>query len=189
MLPHSFCRAAACLTLCLGGLAPAADQPTTVAGLPLIDLNEAKNLQVLVDREKGQYLGHPTTLLLEDGKTILCVYPMGHGKGPILFKRSTDGGLTWSERLPTPKNWQTSKETPTLHRVVDAQGRLRFFRFAPRWVSADDGAPLLLAILQDVTLEHLAVDAATRSGHELDQWFDLSPIGMLVSTNRENAVH
>ncbi len=65
-------------------------------------------------------------------------------------------------------------------RVVDAQGRLRFFRFAPRWVSADDGAPLLLAILQDVTLEHLAVDAATQSGQELDQWFDLSPIGMLV---------
>ncbi len=144
MLPHSFCRAAACLTLCLGGLAPAADQPTTVAGLPLIDLNEAKNLQVLVDREKGQYLGHPTTLLLEDGKTILCVYPMGHGKGPILFKRSTDGGLTWSERLPTPKNWQTSKETPTLHRVVDAQGKKRIILFSGLHpirmaVSEDDG--------------------------------------------------
>ena len=40
------------------------------AGLPLIDLNEAKNLQVLVDREKGQYLGHPTTLLLEDGSVL-----------------------------------------------------------------------------------------------------------------------
>ncbi|GCL64892.1 PAS domain S-box protein [Pseudaquabacterium pictum] len=65
-------------------------------------------------------------------------------------------------------------------RIVDAQGRLRFFRFAPRWVSADDGAPLLLAILQDVTLEHQARDAAAQSGHELDQWFDLSPVGMLV---------
>ena len=65
-------------------------------------------------------------------------------------------------------------------RIVDAQGRLRFFRFAPRWVSADDGAPLLLAILQDVTLEHQARDAAAQSDHALDQWFDLSPIGMLV---------
>ncbi len=65
-------------------------------------------------------------------------------------------------------------------RLVDGQGRLRFFRFAPRWVSADDGAPLLLAILQDVTLEHQARDAAAQSDHELDQWFDLSPIGMLV---------
>lgn len=65
-------------------------------------------------------------------------------------------------------------------RVVDAHGRLRFFRFSPRWVSADDGAPLLLAILQDVTLEHQARDAAAQSGHELDQWFELSPVGMLV---------
>ena len=79
--------------------------------------------QVVVDREKGQYLGHPTTCLLEDGKTILCVYPKGHGKGAIVYKRSTDGGLTWSDRLPTPESWATSKETPTLHRVIDAEGK------------------------------------------------------------------
>ena len=65
-------------------------------------------------------------------------------------------------------------------RVVDAQGRLRYFRYAPRWVSADDGAPLLLALVQDMTLEQQARDAAAQSGHELDQWFDLSPVGMLV---------
>lgn len=64
--------------------------------------------------------------------------------------------------------------------LVDAQGRLRYFRSAPRWVSADDGAPLLLALLQDVTLEHQARDAAAQSDTQLDQWFDLSPIGMLV---------
>jgi hypothetical protein len=49
--------------------------------------------------------------LLEDGKTIIAVYPKGHGKGAIQMKRSTDGGLTWSERLPTPKSWETSLET------------------------------------------------------------------------------
>jgi hypothetical protein len=73
--------------------------------------------QIIVDREPGQYLGHPTTVLLKDGKTILCVYPKGHGKGPIQFKKSIDGGLTWSERLPTPKNWETSLETPTIHQL------------------------------------------------------------------------
>ncbi len=73
--------------------------------------------QIIVDREPGQYLGHPTTVLLKDGKTILCVYPKGHGKGPIQFKKSTDGGLTWSERLPTPQNWETSLETPTIHQL------------------------------------------------------------------------
>ena len=70
---------------------------------------------MVVDREPGQYLGYPTTTLLPGGKTILIVYPKGHGKGAILHKRSTDGGLTWSGRLPTPENWATSLETPTIH--------------------------------------------------------------------------
>ena len=120
-------------------------ETSTVAGLPLIDLDKANERQVVVDREKGQYLGHPTTLLLEDGKTILCVYPKGHGKGPILYKRSTDGGKTWSDRLPTPKSWESSKETPTLHRVVDAAGKKRIILFSGLHpirmaVSEDDGA-------------------------------------------------
>ncbi|WP_284620201.1 PAS domain S-box protein [Aquabacterium humicola] len=65
-------------------------------------------------------------------------------------------------------------------RMIDAQGRERWFRFAPRWVSADNGAPLMLAILHDVTLEHLARAQVDRSVHELEHWFDLSPVGMLV---------
>ena len=71
--------------------------------IPLLDLADQKQRQVVVDREPGQYLGHPTTVLLEDGKTILAVYPKGHGKGAIVLKRSTDGGLTWSDRLPTSR--------------------------------------------------------------------------------------
>ena len=62
--------------------------------IPTLDLAQQKHRQVIVDREKGQYLGHPTTVLLEDGKTILIVYPKGHGKGGIVYKRSVDGGKT-----------------------------------------------------------------------------------------------
>ncbi|MHC4880509.1 MAG: GDSL-type esterase/lipase family protein [Planctomycetota bacterium] len=113
--------------------------------IPTLDLADQKDRQVVVDREPGQYLGHPTTLLLEDGKTILCVYPKGHGRGAIVYKRSSDGGLTWSDRLPTPKSWETSKEVPTLHRVVDAQGKKRIIMFSGLYpvrmaVSEDDGA-------------------------------------------------
>src|SRR3990167_4744403 len=66
--------------------------------IPTIDLADQKQRQVVVDREPGQYLGHPTTVLLEDSKTLLCVYPKGHGRGAIVYKRSNDGGLTWSDR-------------------------------------------------------------------------------------------
>ncbi len=101
------------------------------ADLPLaLDLAAETARQTVVDREPGQYLGHPTTVLLEDGHTILCVYPKGHGRGAIQFKRSTDGGHTWSERLPVPASWATSKETPTIHRVIDAQGRKRLVLFS-----------------------------------------------------------
>lgn len=112
---------------------------------PTVDLNDQTERQVVVDREPGQYLGHPTTCLLEDGKSILCVYPKGHGRGAIVYKRSTDGGLTWSDRLPTPKNWATSKEVPTLHRVVGPDGKKRIIMWSGLYparlaVSEDDGA-------------------------------------------------
>lgn len=112
--------------------------------IPLIDLADEKQRQVIVDREPGQYLGHPTTVLLEDKKTIITVYPKGHGRGAIQMKRSTDGGLTWSDRLPTPKSWETSLETPTIHRVVDRKGKKRLIVFSGLYpirmaVSEDDG--------------------------------------------------
>ena len=114
-----------------------ADRPVTT-----IDLNDQTDRQVVVDREPGQYLGHPTTLLLEDGKTILCVYPKSHGRGAIVYKRSRDGGLTWSDRLPTPASWATSKEVPTLHRVIDPQGKKRIIMWSGLY-------PARLAVSED----------------------------------------
>jgi len=109
---------------------------------------------VIVDREPGQYLGHPTTVLLEDGATLLCVYPKGHGKGAIQLKRSRDGGASWSERLPTPASWATSLETPTIHRVAKIDGSQRLLVFSG---------------LRPIRLAHSDDDGAT--------WSELEPIG------------
>jgi hypothetical protein len=122
--------------------------------IPIVDISAEKDRQVIVDREPGQYLGHPTTVLLEDNKTMLIVYPKGHGRGAIVYKRSTDGGKTWSERLPTPKSWETSLEVPTLHRVVDAAGKKRIIMFSGLY-------PIRMAVTED--------DGAT--------WSELKPIG------------
>jgi len=132
-----------CLLLTLGA-EPGAAAASRGYSIPLIDLASETNRQVIVDREPGQYLGHPTTVLLEDGKTIVCVYPKGHGRGAITLKRSSDGGLTWSERLPVPASWATSKETPTIHRVINAQGKKRLIVWSGMYparlaASEDDG--------------------------------------------------
>jgi hypothetical protein len=129
----------------------AGDRPYSI---PFLDLDDQLYRQVVVDQEHGQYLGHPTTVLLEDGKTILCVYPKGHGKGGIVYKRSVDGGLSWSDRLPVPENWATSREVPTLHRVIAPDGKKRIIMFSGLY-------PCRMAVTDD--------DGAT--------WSDLQPIG------------
>jgi hypothetical protein len=120
------------------GLVATAEEPV------VLDLNSDAARQTVVDREAGQYLGHVSTCLLDDGKTILCVYPKGHGRGPIVYKRSDDGGKTWSDRLPTPENWATSRETPTLFPTIDAAGKKRILLFSGlrpirQAISEDDG--------------------------------------------------
>ncbi|HAH48305.1 MAG TPA: glycosyl hydrolase [Planctomycetaceae bacterium] len=150
-MPHPALPAILFIAILSGSFSglPAADPPKQTPKapgftIPYIDLDAQSHRQTVVDREEGQYLGHPTTVLLEDNKTILCVYPKGHGKGGIVYKRSTDAGKTWSDRLPTPASWATSREVPTLHRVVDAAGKKRIIMFSGLYparmaVSEDDG--------------------------------------------------
>ena len=54
--------------------------------IPTIDLAGQTHRQIVVDKEEGQYLGHVSTVLLEDQQTIIAVYPKGHGGGSVVMK-------------------------------------------------------------------------------------------------------
>ena len=55
------------------------------------------------------------------------IYFMDENHGSLLsggkFFYSEDGGKTWSQRIPTPATWATSKETPTLYHTIDSAGQ------------------------------------------------------------------
>jgi lysophospholipase L1-like esterase len=134
--------------------------PDTIPGaagyaLPILDLDGDAARQVVVDREEGQYLGHVTTVLLDDGATMIAVYPKGHGKGAIVMKRSSDGGRTWSERLPVPESWATSQEVPTIFPIRDAAGGIE------RLIMFSGLAPIRMAVSEDLG----------------DSWSELEAIG------------
>jgi hypothetical protein len=108
--------------------APGRTQPTTYS-IPIIDISHETERQVIIESIPGQYLGHPTTVMLRDNKTIFVTYPLGHGGPAAVLKKSTDGGLTWSERLPVPDNWATATNCPCIHRLTDRESVERLFVF------------------------------------------------------------
>ena len=65
-------------------------------------------------------------------------------------------------------------------RLIDAAGQRRWFRASRSVVADEQGEPLYLAVLQDTTNEHEARERADRSVREIDDWFDLSPVGMVL---------
>lgn len=98
---------------------------------PNLDLSRDTSRHVIIAQGDAKtYQGHPTTVLLPDGKTMFCVWTINHGGpcGPL--KRSDDGGRTWSELLPVPENWRAVRNCPTIYRLTDPQGVARLVVFA-----------------------------------------------------------
>lgn len=99
--------------------------------IPTIDLSGETQRHVTIARGTDElYQGHPTTLLIPDGKTMYCVWTINHGGpcGPL--KRSDDGGRTWSDLLAVPDNWLKVRNCPAVYRLVDPSGTVRIFVFA-----------------------------------------------------------
>jgi sialidase-1 len=113
------------------GELPLAHMMTDSFSIPTIDLSGEIHRQVVVARGTAQvYQGHPTTLLLPDGMTMFATWTYNHGGACGPLKKSTDGGLTWSDLLAVPDNWQTVRNCPCIHRIVGPDGVERLFVFA-----------------------------------------------------------
>ena len=144
---------------CLGGMALAGAFSTAPAALPTVDLSEDVARQVVVAQgTETVYQGHPTTLLLPDGRTMLCVWTLGHGGPCGPMKRSTDGGRTWGDLLPVPDSWRTVRNCPAIYRLADPHGTPRLFVFAGQ---GPDGAM-----------------HAARSEDEGRTWTDMRTLGL-----------
>ncbi len=116
------------LVVCLVGTSVAA---TPTDSLSTFDISADTTRQVVVAQgDSTTYQGHPTTVLLPDGKTMYCVWTYNHGGpcGPL--KRSDDGGLTWSELLDVPANWTSVRNCPTMYRLPHPNGSYHLFVFA-----------------------------------------------------------
>jgi PAS domain S-box-containing protein len=68
----------------------------------------------------------------------------------------------------------------TEHRLIDADGRERWFRASSQVLVDPRAGTAYLSVLQDSTAEHVARERADRSALELDDWFVLSPVGMVL---------
>jgi len=104
--------------------------------LVCIDLADDVNRQIVIARgtpAPDAYHAHPTTALLDDGKTLFCVWNIGHGGHAGPMAKSADGGLTWTRLDDTlPANYVNFKNCPSIYRIADVQGRERLWVFAAR---------------------------------------------------------
>ena len=132
------------LLLCVLPCASCIAQPAPTP--PLADLSGDTARQVVIAAgTETVYQGHPTTLLMPDGKTMFAVWSIEHGGFAGPMARSGDGGLTWTrldERLP--EGFRRHKNCPSIYRMIDPAGQERLWVYSawpdmPRILSEDGG--------------------------------------------------
>ena len=95
--------------------------------LPLLDISgETERHVIIAQGTEETYQGHPTTLLMPDGKTIYCVWCINHGGAAGPMARSDDGGVTWTRMDDQmPAGFKTHQNCPSIYRLVGPDGTAR----------------------------------------------------------------
>jgi len=130
--------------------------------LPTVDISSEKERHSIIAAGTGKiYQGHPTTLLMPDKQTILCVWCVNHGGSAGPMARSEDGGKTWirlDERLP--EGFSTHQNCPSIYRLVDPDGQARLWV----WSAAlgERGGPGMPSIMSE---------------DEGETWKEMPPLG------------
>ena len=122
--------------------------------LPLVDISKEADRQVVIAEGTEEiYQGHPTTLLMPDGKTMYCVWSTGHGGPAGAMAVSHNGGISWS-RMDNglPAEFRKHSNCPSIYRMMDmTTGKVRLSVFSafkdvegnripmPRIMSEDGG--------------------------------------------------
>jgi PAS domain S-box-containing protein len=103
------------------------------------------------------------------------------GQDPLMLQPEEDRAFSREMRQRFTEGLNDA-DAPELieRRLIDAHGRARWFRAARRALVDERGDVVFLSILQDCTAEHAAREQADRSARDLDQWFDISPLGMVL---------
>ena len=117
-----------------------------VPRLPIVDISQDVDRQVVIAAGTEEtYQGHPTTLLMPDGKTMFAVWCLGHGGFAGPMARSDDGGSNWARLDDTlPTGFKKHGNCPSIYRLVDPAGKERLWVFSaaplmPRIMSEDGG--------------------------------------------------
>ena len=98
--------------------------------LPWADISDQARRQVVIaSGTPDLYNGHPTSVLMDDGKTMVCTWSNGHGGKAAFLGFSEDAGLTWKNQ-DAPKEWEGMVNCPSIYKLTDPKGKQRLFVFA-----------------------------------------------------------
>ncbi len=141
-----------------------------------IDLSEDKSRQIVIARGTTEaYHAHPTTALLADHRTMVCVWNIGHGGHAGPMARSEDAGLTWRRVDDAlPPNYVNFRNCPSIYRLTDPRGNERLWIFAARTATGKE-------VIRDIPGRHEGYMPRIVSEDDGQTWRELPPIGGPIS--------